>query len=120
LATPATIEALLPHLRDAIRAQHGADPRHSPAYGRIVSRRHTERLAGLIDPAKIAHGGQVDLEERYVAPTLLTDVTDEDACMREEIFGPILPLVPVASADEAIARIRAGEKPLTAYVFTPH
>ncbi|MFC0674738.1 aldehyde dehydrogenase family protein [Brachybacterium hainanense] len=119
MATRATLDALVPHLRDAIRAQHGADPRHSPAYGRIVNQRHTERLAALIDPAHVVIGGQVDIPARYVAPTVLDGVRPADPCMGEEIFGPILPLLEVSSADEAIARIEAGDAPLTAYVFSP-
>lgn len=119
MGTRATLDALVPHLRDAIRAQHGADPRHSPAYGRIVNQRHTERLAALIDPSQVVVGGQVDVPSRYVAPTVLDGVRPADPCMGEEIFGPILPLLEVSSADEAIARIGAGEAPLTAYVFSP-
>jgi aldehyde dehydrogenase (NAD+) len=63
-------------------------------------------------------GGETDREQRYIAPTVLTDVTAEDPIMQEEIFGPILPILTVRDHEAAIDLIDAGPKPLALYVFT--
>lgn len=120
MATPRTIEKLVPHLKRAARAMHGADPSRSPEFGRMVNDKHFERVLTLIDDDKAVLGGtvQADAATRYIPPTLMTGVDWDDAVMGEEIFGPILPILAVDGPDEAIARIRAGEKPLTAYVFS--
>ena len=120
MATPSTLEKLVPHLRRAAREMYGRDPRRSRDYGRMVDLKHFERVRGLIDDEKTVLGGteEADREERYLPPTIMTGVRWEDPVMAEEIFGPVLPLLAVDGPDEAIARIREREKPLTAYVFT--
>lgn len=118
LATPAVAEKLIPHLRIAIRELYGSDPRGNPAYGRIINGRHVERLLALVDPSRCAIGGEHDAGERYIAPTVLYPTAAGDASMQDEIFGPILPIVPVADANAAIAFIRARPKPLALYAFT--
>lgn len=75
-----------------IRRQFGAAPLENPNYGKIVNRKHFERLLGLIDERKLVCGGQNNPDTLRIAPTVLTDVTWEDAIMGEEIFGPILPV----------------------------
>ncbi len=97
---------------------YGQDPKQSPDFSRIVTPRHAERLQRLMEGGTVAHGGQVDAAERYVAPTLLTDVKLDSPLMQEEIFGPLLPVIPVKSLDEAMAFVRARPKPLGLYVFT--
>ena len=121
MAAPATIDRLVPHLRQATTALYGRDPRRSRDYGRMVNERHFDRVLALIDDDKTVLGGTAgaDRETRYLPPTIMTGVDWNDPVMGEEIFGPVLPLLAVAGPDEAIARIRAGEKPLTAYVFSP-
>lgn len=118
LATPAVAETLVAHLRTALRELYGDDLRGNPAYGRIVNRRHVERLLALIDPARCAVGGDHDIDQRYIAPTVLYPAVAGDASMQDEIFGPILPIVAVEDADEAIAFIRTRPKPLALYAFT--
>ena len=92
-------------------------PAGSASYGRIVDDRHFARLAALADGSTVVHGGQRDAASRYFAPTLLRPAPG-DAVMGEEIFGPLLPLVPVAGRDEAIRMINGGAKPLALYVFS--
>lgn len=87
-------------------------------YVQIISEKHTQRLADLIDSEKVVCGGDFDITQRYIAPTLMTDVTMDDAVMQEEIFGPILPVVEYNSLDEAIAMTKKFEKPLASYIFT--
>ncbi|GAB2537649.1 aldehyde dehydrogenase family protein [Brachybacterium huguangmaarense] len=123
MGTEATLRALVPHLRDAITEMYGPDPRTSRAYGRIVNAKHLERLTGLLEDTEDADaviGGKdgIVADERYIPPTVLQGVSWDDPVMGEEIFGPILPMLAVDGPAEAVARIRAGEKPLTAYVFT--
>lgn len=118
LATPATARSLLPHLERATRELYGADAGTSSDFGRIVTTRHTERLAQMLTDVTPAFGGEVSIEERYVAPTVVDGVSPDSPLMQEEIFGPILPIVHVRSADEARAFIRSRPKPLAAYVFS--
>ena len=111
---------LLTGLGQAIDAFYGDDPMSSGDYGRIVSDRHFERLTGLLDAdgGTVVIGGRSDREERYVAPTVVTDVDTDGPLMSEEIFGPILPVIPVASIDAAIEFVNSRPKPLALYVFT--
>ncbi|MBS1905866.1 MAG: aldehyde dehydrogenase family protein [Actinobacteria bacterium] len=118
LATPSTAQALIPHLERAVREMYGDDPARSPDYGRIVTPRHAERLAELLDGHRPSFGGTVSPADRYVAPTVVDAAEPHSRLMQEEIFGPILPIVHVASAGEARAFIRARPAPLAAYVFT--
>ncbi|RMG66844.1 MAG: aldehyde dehydrogenase family protein [Bacteroidetes bacterium] len=102
------------HLRDFF----GPDPQQSPDFGRIIHDRHVARLAGLIE-GQIVTGGQVDVADRYVAPTLIeVDNPETHPAMQEEIFGPILPIIPYDRLEEAIRFINARPKPLALYVFT--
>lgn len=118
LASPGVLEALEPQLVRAITAMFGTDPSASSSYGRIIDDRHFVRLAELADGSTVVHGGQRDRGSRYFAPTLLRPEPG-DAVLGEEIFGPLLPLVPVTGRDEAIRMINAGPKPLAVYVFSP-
>lgn len=119
-------DELLAALRETITDFYGADARTSTSYGRIVNERHTRRLAEILDAdaAHLAHGGQIDVGERYVEPTLL-DLTGADgksvltaAVMEQEIFGPILPVLPYDTLDQATSLVRSFEKPLALYVFS--
>ncbi|MFD1052692.1 aldehyde dehydrogenase family protein [Terrabacter terrigena] len=122
MASAETLEKLEPLLVEAIRETFGDDPAASSDYGRIVDARHFERLTGLIDAERVVSGGRSDAATRYIEPTLV-EVADPDdpdeAVMRDEIFGPVLPLVPVADLDAAIALVNRRDKPLALYVFTP-
>ncbi|MFD1721159.1 aldehyde dehydrogenase family protein [Amnibacterium endophyticum] len=118
LATRRTAEALAPRLAAAARRMFGDDPLRNDAYCRIVSERHFDRLHGLLDPAKTASGGGADRPALRIEPTVLTRVGDADPVMQQEVFGPILPIVEVASEREAIERVADGPKPLALYVFT--
>ncbi len=118
LATPRTADALIPHLRAAITEFYGDDPSLSGDYGRIVSTRHAQRLSDLLDGHEPVIGGRIDVDERYVEPTVIDDVDPTSALMAEEIFGPILPIVHVADAGEAIRFIADRDKPLSLYVFS--
>lgn len=104
-------------LRSAIADFYGADPRVSPDYGRIVSPRHFDRLRSLASGGTAAIGGDMVAEDRYIAPTVLVDVDMASQLMQEEIFGPLLPVLPVGSVDVAISEITSRPHPLALYVF---
>ncbi|MET8213090.1 aldehyde dehydrogenase family protein [Streptomyces sp. NPDC005373] len=106
------------HLRDAIREMYGTDPARSNDYGRIINERHFDRLAGLLKDGRTVVGGDHDRDARYIAPTVLADVDPDSAVMRDEIFGPVLPIVRVPDLDAAIAFITGRDKPLALYAFT--
>jgi aldehyde dehydrogenase (NAD+) len=113
-------DKLVEALQRTLRAFFGDDPRKSGDYGRIVSQRHFRRLTAFLADGEIVAGGQHDEGERYLAPTLLRRPRADAAVMQEEIFGPILPILPVRSVDEAIAFVNGRPKPLALYVFTGH
>lgn len=87
-------------------------------YVRIVNERNTRRLVELIDPSKVILGGQYDVANRFIEPTVMAGVTWDDAVMQEELFGPVLPVIAYDSLDELIALIKARAKPLALYLFT--
>jgi len=109
---------LLPLLQDCITEMFGENPQESNSYGRMVNERHLERVGALIESGHTAIGGQIDAADKYIAPTVLTHVATDSAIMQQEIFGPVLPIVRADNLEEAIAVIRTGDKPLSAYVFT--
>ena len=95
----------------------GSNPHSSEDYSRIVNQKHLQRLQKLIDPQKIVVGGDVIESENYFAPTILRDVTFQDEVMKDEIFGPILPVIPFTDLDWAIREIKARPSPLALYIF---
>lgn len=104
-------------LAAAIREMHGEDPRQSPYYGRIIHERAFDRLKGYLHQGTIRYGGSTRRDERYIQPTILDEVSPDSPVMQEEIFGPILPVLPFSDLDEAIGRVNAREKPLALYYF---
>ncbi|MGH0159936.1 UNVERIFIED_CONTAM: hypothetical protein FKN15_072659 [Acipenser sinensis] len=106
-------------LRSCLLQFYGPEPRHSASFGRLVNAElftHVRDL--LLASGKVTVGGEMDEAEKYIAPTVLTDVLESDPAMQQEIRGPVLPIMTVYSADEAINYIRRKEKPLCLYVFS--
>ncbi|WP_035804636.1 aldehyde dehydrogenase family protein [Kitasatospora mediocidica] len=118
LAIGESAAALEPHLADAVHALYGDDPAASPVYSRIVNERHFDRLTALLDDGRTVTGGTHDRATRYLAPTVLADVSPDAPVMKAEIFGPILPLIAVPDLDAAIAFVNDRDKPLALYAFT--
>ncbi len=111
-------ERFLEQIRAQLVEFYGADPAQSPDFARIINQRHHDRLTAMLEGATAVAGGQHDRESRYIAPTVLRDVTPECPVMQSEIFGPILPVLPVDSIDDAISFVNRGDKPLALYVFS--
>jgi aldehyde dehydrogenase (NAD+) len=115
------MEALLEGIKKSLADLYGADPKNSPDLARIVNDRHFHRIRKLIEDAvskgaRIVAGGQTDEADLYIAPTVLTGVTEEMDILHEEIFGPVLPVVAFRSKEEAVAVIRRRPKPLDMYI----
>ena len=111
-------DGFVDELGKAITEFFGEEPKESESYGRIVSPNHFARVSALMEGGTAVIGGETDAATRYIAPTVLLDVHPDAQIMKEEIFGPLLPIVDVASTDEAIAHINANPHPLALYVFT--
>ena len=105
-------------LKKHITAMIGEDALQNEDYVRMVNRRHYDRVLSLIDPAKVVFGGKGDPDSLHIQPTVMDNVTAEDAVMQEEIFGPILPVIAYDSIDGAIAFINEREHPLALYLFS--
>ena len=118
LCHKAVKDQLLEELKQQIRLQFGSNPLENADYGRIINEKHFDRLLGLIDPDKLAIGGTAVKERLQIAPTVLDNVTWEDAVMQEEIFGPILPIITYDNFDELYAILSDKEKPLACYLFS--
>ncbi len=104
-------------LKANIKRFYGADPAISPDYARIVNRERLERLLGLLRGLPVHAGGEADRDERYLAPTITGPWPPGHPAGSEEIFGPILPVLPYRSPEEALARIAENPEPLAVYHF---
>ena len=111
-------DALLQAIKNEISRQFGENPLENPDYGKIVNRKHFERLIGLIDKEKVVAGGEYDSDSLKIAPTVMDGVCYEDAVMGEEIFGPILPILTFDDFDTVIDDLKKKPKPLALYLFT--
>ena len=111
-------DAFIRALSAEILSRFGANPLQNDQLGKIVNERHFHRLAGLLDPAKVCHGGRCDSTKLMIEPTLMKGVTLSDPIMHDEIFGPILPILSVQDLSEAKAIVQAFEKPLALYLFS--
>jgi aldehyde dehydrogenase (NAD+) len=110
---------LLDGLKSEIEKMFGAEPGTSPDFARIISRKHFQRLQNMIDPTTVFCGGQTDAATNYVAPTIIDNPPADSALMAEEIFGPLLPVVPYETDADLEREIGKHGKPLALYVFGP-
>ncbi|MFC2074833.1 aldehyde dehydrogenase [Bdellovibrionota bacterium] len=96
----------------------GADPLQSPDLGRIINESHFDRLKNLMDEGNIIVGGQTKREEKFIAPTIIDNIHLENKIMKEEIFGPLLPVIQFSDLDEAVKTVKTLPKPLSLYLFS--
>ena len=111
-------EQLLTYIKKEIVRMYGEHPLENPDYGKIINRKHFDRILGLIDRDKLAWGGKSSPESLQIEPTVLDSVEPGDPVMQEEIFGPVLPILTVDSMEEALAFVNSRPKPLALYIFT--
>jgi len=118
LVAPTVRDAFLAALRQAVLDFYGEDPRISPDFGRIVNAAQFHRLAALLRGRPVLWGGHTDAAERYVAPSAVAVERWDDPLMEEEIFGPVLPILPLTSLKEAVDAISRRPTPLAIYLFS--
>jgi len=111
-------EEFVAEAKAALTRLFGEDPKSNSDYSRAISAREVNRLAGLIDPAKVIIGGRSDPAARYLDPTIVYPVTWDDPIMEDEVFGPILPILSYQTLDEALGRIASTPLPLAAFIFS--
>jgi aldehyde dehydrogenase (NAD+) len=110
--------ALIEKIKHYITKFYGDNPQKSDSYGRIINERHFERIIGYLKDGKIVHGGQHDISDKFIAPTVI-DAPDLNApLMQDEIFGPLLPIIEYEDIREAIDFIKQRPKPLALYIFS--
>ena len=101
-----------------IEKQYGKNPLENSDYGKIINQKHFERVSSLINAEKVVHGGKTNPQTQQIEPTVLDNVTWEDAVMQEEIFGPIMPILTFENLDQVIADLQKKQKPLALYFFS--
>ncbi len=111
-------DKLLPLLKKYIKQFYTENPKESKDFGRIVNKENVERLSALIKDETIYIGGETDKTGRYFSPTLLNDVQKDSPIMKDEVFGPVLPVLIFNELDEVTGFLNNNEKPLAAYYFS--
>lgn len=101
-----------------LREFYGPDPAASPDYGRITNQAHFDRLVRLITDRTVALGGDYDRDRLYLSPTVIDGVGWDDQLMRDEVFGPLLPVIEYDSLTNALDKIKERERPLCLYLFS--
>ncbi|MGN1082011.1 MAG: aldehyde dehydrogenase [Candidatus Avispirillum sp.] len=101
-----------------IKRQYGDNPLENPDYGKIINEKHFDRICALIDKDKTVLGGEADREKLKIAPTVMDNVTWDDAVMQEEIFGPVMPILAFESYEEIYSLLEKKQKPLALYIFS--
>eukprot|EP00123_Amoebidium_parasiticum_P016064 comp23270_c0_seq1/m.38080 comp23270_c0_seq1/g.38080 ORF comp23270_c0_seq1/g.38080 comp23270_c0_seq1/m.38080 type:complete len:491 (-) comp23270_c0_seq1:82-1554(-) len=96
---------------------YGDNPKECASYGRIISEQHAGRIAELLKSGKVVVGGEHDVADKYIAPTVMIEPDMDSDLMGQEIFGPVIVVIPVGSAEEAITFINARPHALAVYVF---
>ena len=118
LVHTSNMQRLREHIETYVQRFYGKNPQKSPDYARIINQHHFKRLIALLDGSRIIFGGQSDAEDLYIAPTLIDDPGWEHPILRQEIFGPILPLLAFEDLDGVVSILNARPKPLALYVFS--
>ncbi len=126
LVNESVLQELVDKLKYYISKFYGSSDsewQNCPDYARIIDNNHFTRLSKLLNDTiraggAVAVGGELDLEDRYIPPTVLTNVKDDSAIMEEEIFGPILPILTYKTLAGAIDIVRSKPKPLALYIFS--
>jgi acyl-CoA reductase-like NAD-dependent aldehyde dehydrogenase len=111
-------ESLVNALKRKILKFYGSDPKQSKDYCRIINKKHFDRLSAYLNEGDVVFGGKTDSEELYISPTLIENVPIKAKVMREEIFGPIIPIVEYSKISEVISFVNSLPKPLTMYIFS--
>lgn len=118
LAHQSVMGKLIEEMTKAISSFFGEDVAQSKDYPRIINEKRFDQLSTYLQQGTIVTGGQTDRGNKYIAPTILTDVSFDAPVMKEEIFGPILPVIPYNTTEDAIKMIAKNPYPLSLYIFS--
>ncbi|KAA5541278.1 aldehyde dehydrogenase [Adhaeribacter rhizoryzae] len=105
-------------MAETLKDFYGEDPAQSPDYPRMLNKKHYEAVTKFLNNGRILLGGQTDEKDKYIAPTLLDNITPDDPVMQEEIFGPVLPILTYERLEEVPQMIARQPYPLALYLFT--
>ncbi len=111
-------EKFVSEMKKQIKLQFGENPLENQNYGKIINAKHFDRVCALIDEKKVAAGGKSNAQTLKIEPTVLDNVTWDDAVMGEEIFGPLLPVLTYKNEEELYQIVNGHQKPLALYLFT--
>ncbi|HCC52956.1 MAG TPA: aldehyde dehydrogenase [Porphyromonadaceae bacterium] len=111
-------DRLIEALKKQIKIFYGDDIKNNPDFGRIINRRHFERLQGLMKEGRIVFGGEVDENQNFISPVIIDEITWDNKIMQEEIFGPLLPVMVFENLEEVVKALAGREKPLALYLYT--
>jgi aldehyde dehydrogenase (NAD+) len=111
-------DKLVAEIKKQIVKQFGEQPLENANYGKIINEKHYARVCGLIDENKVVFGGKHDDEKLKIEPTVMVDVTGDDAVMGEEIFGPLLPIMTYEKEEQIYSFVNSHDAPLAFYVFS--
>lgn len=111
-------EKFVDAMKESIEKFFSSTPEESYNYGKIINEKQFDRLSNYLQQGKVVHGGRSDKEKLFIEPTLLTDVAMNAAVMKDEIFGPILPIFSFNEKEEALKIIQQHPNPLSFYVYT--
>ena len=111
-------DELLAELRRTIVAFYGDKPQQSASLARIINQQHCQRLISYLKEGKILHGGQYNLDDNFIAPTLLSDCRPDSRVMQEEIFGPVLPMFTFADNQQIVDLVAKNKNPLALYLYS--
>lgn len=111
-------QELIKELKNQIMLQFGNNSLDNVKYGKIINKKHFDRLISLIDKTKVIFGGNVDKDELKIEPTLMDNITFNDEIMQDEIFGPILPIITFENIDDVVNILSNKQKPLALYIFS--
>ena len=111
-------EKFIEYVKAEIKRQFSDKPLQNPEYGKIINEKHFNRILGLIDRDKLVFGGASNADALRIEPVVMRDVTEDDAVMKEEIFGPVMPVLSYDDTEGMLARINSHDHPLALYVFS--
>lgn len=109
-------DRLVECLKAEIARQYGSDYANNPLYGKIISKKHFDRVVGLIEPEKVVSGGHFDTVSQRIEPTIMDGITWDSRVMGEEVFGPLLPILTFDEIDDVIETVNSHDKPLALYI----
>ena len=110
-------DRLVECLKAEIARQYGSDYTNNPLYGKIISKKHFDRVIGLIEQDKVVSGGHFDTVSQKIEPTIMDGITWDSRVMGEEVFGPLLPILTFDEIDDVIETVNSHDKPLALYIY---